>query len=97
MAKRSQQSTTSSLSLGAFLGRFHAVIFTIVVGGGLAIAVYLLMNILGSSSAPDDYTPPSATTSFDTQTIEQVEQLRPLSESPSAPTLPEGRISPFTQ
>lgn len=97
MTKKPNQHQSANLNLSAFFGRFHAVIFAVIVGGGLAVCVYLLMNILDSSSAPEDYTPPSTNTSFDTQTIERVNQLRPLSERPSAPEIPEGRTSPFTQ
>ncbi len=97
MAKKKQKASHANLTLGAFFGRFHAVIFTISVGGGLAVAIFLLMNILNSSSAPDDYAPPSTNTSFDTQTIERVQELRPLTDTPSAPPLPEGRTDPFAQ
>ena len=98
MAKRVKaQSSGTNIHIGAFFGRFHAVIFTVVVGGGLAVAVYLLMNILNSSDVPEDYTPQTANTSFDQQTIDHIEQLRPLSEQPASPDPTEGRTSPLAQ
>lgn len=83
--------------IGDILGRFHALLFTLIVGGGLTFAVYLLMMIVSNSDTPDGYQPPSTSSTFDTQTIEQIETLRPLSSSPSQPNLPAGRIDPFVQ
>jgi hypothetical protein len=89
MAKKQSKEPASSIDI--------VVIFAVTICGGLAVAVYLLMNIMNSSSAPEGYVPPSANMSFDTQTIERVEQLRPLSISPSAPNLGPGRTDPFPQ
>jgi hypothetical protein len=98
MKTKSQHSTAAQpISIGVFFERFHAVLFAITIGGGLALAVFLLMNILNSSSAPEGYAPPSTNASFDAQTIDKVEALRPLSTTPTEPALPSGRTDPFAQ
>lgn len=84
-----------SMTIGAFFGRFHAVLFVILVCGSLTIAVYMLSTVLDKSSTPDGYTPPSTNTSFDTETIKRVEGLRGLEAPPAALQLPEGRVDPF--
>lgn len=95
--KKTPPPKAPATSISGFFGRFHAMIFTIFVGGGLAVAVFLLMNILSSSSVPEGYIPPSTDTSFDAKTIERVEELRTLDTQPSTPTLPSGRTDPFPQ
>ena len=51
MAKKQQQSPKkASVSIGAFFGRFHAVIFFVAVCGALAVAVYMLSNIVINTS-----------------------------------------------
>lgn len=97
MTKKILHAKKPPFSFGHFFGRFHAIIFTICAGGGLTVAVFLLMNILTSSSVPDDYTPPVTDASFDTHTIERVETLRTLDVKPSSPKLPSGRTDPFPQ
>ena len=85
-----------SLSIKRLFERFHAVMFFVVVFGGLAVAVYMLSTIISNSSTPAGYTPPSTESSFDTETIDRVDQLRPLSTPPSAFDLPQNeRSDPF--
>lgn len=83
-------------SIKEFFGRFHAVIFVITVFGGLAVVVFMIMQLLNESfTSSQDYVPPATETTFDVETIERVESLRPLSVSPEAPNLPPGRTNPF--
>lgn len=84
-------------SIGQFLFRFHALIFTIIVLGGLSVAVLLLNGVIGLSDQATDYTPPSTDTSFDEQTIERVRALQPSIEAPEPVEFPSGRIDPFPQ
>ena len=95
--KAKSQVTIPSVNVGALFGRFHAIIFAVVVGGGLAAAVYLMSNILEQSSAPEGYKPESVNTTFDTETIKNVEGLRKLSTTPKPLSLPSGRTDPFPQ
>ncbi len=84
------------IKIGALLGRFHAILFTIIVGGGLAVAIYLFSNILDGTSI-EGYKPDKEVTKFDESAIQDVEKLRKLSETPTRPELPSGRIDPFPQ
>lgn len=80
-----------------FFNRHHGVIYAVLVCIGLAVAIYMLLNIINNSSLPADYSPPTTNTTFDTDTIERVKELIPLSEQPKPIELPEGRTNPFTQ
>lgn len=86
-----------TMSITDIFNRFHAVIFFVVVCGSLTIMVYMLNSVITTSSAPADYRPPSTSASFDTKTIDRVEQLRSLDEAPGAFELPSGRNDPFLQ
>ncbi len=86
-----------TMSIADFFSRFHAVIFFVVVCGSLTAMVYMLNSVITTSSAPADYRPPSTSASFDTKTIDQVEQLRGLDEAPGPFALPSGRNDPFPQ
>lgn len=94
--KKKGEITIPKINVGGLFSRFHMVIFTIVVGGGLAVAVYLFSNILTGSSTTD-YTVEEQTVQFDEEVLRSVEGLRKLSDSPSRPDLPKGRIDPFPQ
>lgn len=79
-----------------FFDRYHAVLFVVTVFGGLAVAIYLLSTLVSGPSPLDDLTnTPSAESTFDSETIERVNQLQPLSDSPRSPEIPSGRIDPF--
>ena len=99
MAKKQQQPPKkASVSIGAFFGRFHAVIFFVAVCGALAVAVYMLSNIVINTSSPTDYTPPTTISTFDTDTIKRVNELRDLETPPTPIELPTGvRTDPFTE
>ena len=79
-----------------FLGRFHMLIFTIIVLGGLTVCMFLINGIIsqtGNSSNTSDATP---TQDFDQATIDRIKQLHTAGDSSSAPlNLPSGRINPF--
>ena len=83
-----------SLNIGGFFDRFHAVIFTVTVFGGLSVAVFMLSMLLNEN--PDDFVPSNIETAFDDQIIDRVNSLRPLDQpAPRSPGFPEGRIAPF--
>ena len=91
-----QSKPRKPLSIGAFFGRFHAVLFFVVVCGSLTAAVYMLSTIIDGSATPTGYSPPSTSASFDTETIQRVEQLRNLDTPPPPLELPAGvRSDPF--
>lgn len=86
--------STITTGMSSFFGRFHVVIFGIVAIGGLAVAVFLLYQIIIEATAdvPAETTP----VAFDQQTIDALETLR-ASDNTSAVELPSGRINPFVE
>jgi hypothetical protein len=96
-SQKQGRKSSEKMSIGSFFGRYHAIMFFVIVFGGLSVEVYMLNGVITSSATPADYTPPTTDTSFDTRTIEQVEALRPLSEPPTPPEIPPGRTDPFPQ
>ena len=98
MAKKtSTRKTKKPFKIQDFIGRYHVMIFTIIVGGGLSFMAYSLLMIVTNTDVPADYTPQRADSSFNDQTIDKLEQLRPVSSSPSRPDIPSGRSDPFPQ
>lgn len=80
-----------------FIVRFHVVIFTVIILGGLATVVLLLNAIVESSSDSSDYVPTGNSANFDQATIDRVNQLKSRDESSEELDLPEGRINPFVE
>lgn len=83
--------------LGRFLGRFHVVIFVVIVLGGLSVVILLLHSIISASNDPSGYTPSGISSSFDNATIERVEQLKTRTEESGELNLPPGRNNPFVE
>lgn len=96
MTKKQSDAPNPPLKVGDFFGRFHALIFTIGVGGGLTVAVYMFMTIITGASTPvENIQTPTLT--FDTKTLEHADSLRPLNVKPQVPDFPSGRTDPFPQ
>lgn len=82
-------------SINNFLRRFHVMLFTIIVLGGLAAAIFSLYRIIDTSSQPDDSIAPSTLRNFDEPTIEAIDQLRTTDDNQFS--LPPGRNNPFVE
>ena len=96
-SKDSTKKPTKPFRIQDFIGRYHVMIFTVIVGGGLSFMAYSLLMIVNNTNAPDDYMPQTVDSTFNSQTINRLEQLRPTSNSPSQPDMPSGRSDPFPQ
>lgn len=81
--------------LSRLLHRYHVVTFTLIVLGGMAVAVFLLNNILQASSHPTEGS--GISSSFDTDTIERVNELKSSTDAPQTMSFPTGRINPFVE
>jgi hypothetical protein len=77
--------------------RFHALIFALVVLGGLVFVILTLNTIIISSSTSTDYTPPGADLSFDQVTIDRVNALKSRDEAVTELDLSQGRTNPFIE
>lgn len=90
--KRSFKKITSIFS------RFHIVLFVVLVFGGLSVAVFMLSSTLQSSTEPSlEAGAAGIDTSFDTETIERISELRTGEDGASNIQLPSGRINPFAE
>lgn len=79
----------------AFFGRFHLVLYVIVVGGGLAVAVFFIYQIIiqATDISIADSQPVST---FDQATIEKLESLNASADNIKPLELPENqRVNPF--
>lgn len=79
-------------TLSHFLHRYHVVIFTLIVLGGLAIATFTLYSSIMSASAPS---PAVEATGFDTKTIDEINKLRDVNDAAQPLNKPAGRTNPF--
>lgn len=81
----------------AFIHRFHATTFVIVVLGGLVVVVLLLNDTIITSGEPNDYTPQTATTTFDQATMKRIEELKTRDQTTDISTPPGTRVNPFVE
>ena len=78
-------------SYSHFMHRYHVIVFTVVIIGGLSIATYLMYRVTIASSTPTG-TPVSG---FDKATIDRINQLHDVNDSQESLKLPPGRVNPF--
>lgn len=84
--------------LAYFFGRFHAVIFVVLVVGGLAVAVLILSDVVQSSTNTiQTSTDTISGSSFDQATIERIDKLKTSDDNAGELVLPPGRINPFVE
>lgn len=76
-----------------FLHRYHILIFTIFVLGGLSVTTYMLYQATTSAQPTSNAT----SSSFDQQTIDRIGTLRSASDAPTPINLPAGRVNPFQE
>ena len=94
------KTTTNPLSnfpsqISHILHRYHVVIFTLTVIGGLALAIFFLNLTLNQSTLADEAG--GVNTTFDTETINRINQLQTREDANRELTFPEGRINPFVE
>lgn len=77
------------------LRRYHIIIFTIIVVGGLGFAIYLLNGIVNQPIATTSTSVTSST--FDKATIEKIQKLRTTNEPPMPLDTSKGRVNPFVE
>lgn len=82
-----------------FLTRYHMIVFTIVVLGGLAVCMFLINAIIaqtGGENSANLVSPTAASSSFDQQTIERIKQLHAADDTAQSNLdLSNGRVNPF--
>ena len=75
-----------------FMHRYHVIVFSIFVLGGLSVATFLLYRAATSATSPSSQ---FSTSSFDKTTINKISELRGAGDAPTPLKLPTGRTNPF--
>ena len=79
-----------------FLSRFHVLVFTIVVLGGLVVCMLLINQIITQTGTSTSTAPSAAGADFDQNTINRIKQLHTADDSTQSNLdLSHGRINPF--
>lgn len=81
-----------SSALSRFMHRYHVIIFVLTVVGGLAFANFMINQAINEK--PIDQ-PQAASTTFDKETMDRIDQLNESSVQSTDFVLPGGRINPF--
>lgn len=79
--------------IAKFLWRFHVMLYSFIVIGGVAVVIVLFIGLL--STSPDQSQ--TAETIFDKKTIKSIENFEPASSSIDSFSLPAGRSNPFAE
>ena len=79
-------------AISCFLHRYHIIVFSCIVLGGLSIATFMLYQTTTSTQPSTQIT---SSGSFDQATMKKIEGLRSASDQSEPLTLPEGRTNPF--
>lgn len=81
-----------SRAISHFFHRFHVLVFTVFVLGGLAVATMLLYQTVQSTN---QITPDATVQPFDQETIDKIKQYKTSDENTGELKLPAGRTNPF--
>lgn len=90
--------TSASLksTFSHILSRYHVLIFTIVVLGGLVVCMLLINEIIAQTGNSASATPAAAASDFDQATIDRIKQLHTADDNTQSDLdLSQGRINPF--
>jgi hypothetical protein len=86
-------------SLSHFLGRYHSILFFLIIGLGLMICLTLIINTISLSNTTDPSNAQIESTSFDEETMSRLKEL----DSSKASTddfeklFDQGRSNPFVE
>ena len=94
--KQSLNMTELGAIIRKFLKRFHVMLYTLTVLVGLALAILLLSQVLGTASDTSAAPVSSSPSQFDTNTMKQVESLNRANEGKDI-QFPKGRVNPFVE
>lgn len=91
-------STSIKASLAKIFRRYHLLIFTFSVLGGLIVCMLLINGIIVKSGDTSDHAPATPSTGFDKETMERLKTLRSADDSrPDDLDLSKGRTNPFVE
>lgn len=81
-------------AFSSFMYRYHILVFSLLVLGGLSAATYILYQSVVSSQAAETT---QSQTRFDNETIEKIKNLRDTSDASVPLQRPAGRSNPFQE
>lgn len=79
-----------------FLGRYHVILFFLIVATALTFEIYTLSQRTDTSTNPENYEATITNPAFDGRTIEAIKTLRTRDDSGTY-VPPSGRINPFSE
>lgn len=79
------------------LRRYHTVMFIVVIASGLIGVVFILNDILASSTQQVTPADTGLSQEFDPATIKRIEQLRTRDDKATQLDLSQGRSNPFVE
>ena len=94
--KQSIDFSSITNSLSRFFGRFHGIIFFLIVGISLISAMYVIVtiiNISGTTASIDSTISPT----FDEATLKRVGELNDSDSQNTSFEFPSGRTNPFVE
>lgn len=81
-------------SISGFMHRYHVLIFSFIVLGGLSAATFMLYQTVVSAQTVQES---NAKTTFDSGTMTKIRELRASDDAGTPLTLPPGRTNPFQE
>ena len=97
--KQSLDLSSIGKSFSHFFGRYHSIIFFLVIGAGLMICLALIINTIGLSNMTDPSMAQIENTSFDEDTISRLKELdsSEVSMGDFEKMFDQGRSNPFVE
>lgn len=91
-------STSLKTTLAKFFRRYHLLIFTVAVLGGLIVCMLLINSIITKSGDTTGHAPTAPSAAFDEETMERIKALRSANDArPDDLDLNKGRTNPFVE
>lgn len=91
-------SNSLKATLAKFFRRYHLLIFTLSVLGGLIVCMLLINNIIIKSGDTTGHAPTAPSAAFDEETMARIKALRsPTDTKPDDLDLSKGRTNPFVE
>ena len=91
-------SASLKASLAKIFRRYHLLIFTVAVLGGLIVCMLFINNIIVQSGDTSTHQPTAPSAGFDKETMERIKALRSADEGrPDDLDLSKGRTNPFVE
>ncbi len=81
-------------SISNFFGRFHAILFLILIAGAITYCMFSIISIIDLSSRADASSK-TISSSFDQKTIERVDQLESRDKNTPIDIPTNQRVNPF--